>query len=365
MNIDSLVRDVNPAPRVTVPGPESFEARAILEQLGTEPPAHRHRRVIVGGLTLGTLALAAAAVLLVATLVPGSPARPGPAAAATLHRLADIAAAQPAANPPGPGQYQYTESVETYQDCDLDARPYCYFLPEHRQIWIGSDGSGRILETFGTPSFVTPTDRANWESHGSPSLTTAPSDTTFGPHTLSIGPPNLASLPTDPSALAAALAAGKVEGGPRGPAEEFVQIGDLLRETDASPALRAAAYQVAATLPGVEVLGRVADHSGRIGIGVGYTNAGVRNELIFDPSTSALLGEEGVVVRPKSGVPIGTVDDWAVYLSSGIVNSLSSTPNGATSPPSAVSCTAVGTSPAHAGPGLSGAAGPLAAICKP
>lgn len=345
MNLDTLIREVNPAPLDTLPGPESPEARAILEHVRTGPPARQRHRVLVGALTLGTLAVAAAVVLLVAALLPGSPAHPSPAAAAALDHLAEVAALQPAVNPPGPGQYEYTESVETYQSCNLDKPAYCYFLPEHRQIWIGWDGSGRILETFGTPSFVTPTDRANWESSGSPPLSTAPSDTTFGPHTLSDGPVGLASLPTDPSALAAALAAGKLEGVPHSPAEEFVQIGDLLRETDAAPALRAAAYQVAATLPGVEVLGRIADHSGRIGIGVASTLAGVRNELIFDPSTSALLGEEGVVVGPQAGEPIGTVNDWAVYLSSGIVNSLSSTPTGAAPPAPPVSCTAVTTPP--------------------
>jgi hypothetical protein len=47
------------------------------------------------------------------------------------------------------------------------------------------------------------------------------------------------------------LSAGKIEGGPPGPAENFTQIGDLLRETDASPALRSALYQVAETIPGV------------------------------------------------------------------------------------------------------------------
>jgi len=47
---------------------------------------------------------------------------------------------------------------------------------------------------------------------------------------------------------------GKVEGGPPGPAEAFTQVGDLLRETDASPALRAALYSAAAGLAGVKSL---------------------------------------------------------------------------------------------------------------
>lgn len=334
MIVEALIREVNPVNPEAVPGPESDEARVTLCHLLTTPAARRlvpQRRFTL--LALGTVG---AAALLLAILLPGSPVLPNPAAAATLRHLAEVAADQPATNPPGVGQYQYTGSVGTYPSCNLDGkRSYCYFLPEHRQIWIGWNDSGRILETFGTPSFITPTDRANWESFGSPSLPTGPSDTTFGPNTLSVGPSDLSSLSTDPSALASQLLAGKLERVPSGPGEEFIQIGDLLRETDASPALRAAAFQVAANIPGVELLGQVRDHIGRIGIGLAMTFGGVRNELIFDPSTSALLGEEGVaegVQETEASVPAGTVMDWAVYLSSGIVDSLSSTPTGSAPP---------------------------------
>ena len=90
---------------------------------------------------------------------------------------------------------------------------------------------------------------------------------------------------------------------------------NLLRETDASPALRAAIYKVAATIPGVEVLGPARDHSGRLGIGLAYNTAGARSELIFDPRTSALLGE-------LDTDPAGALVGWAVYLRSRIVNGL-------------------------------------------
>ena len=52
-------------------------------------------------------------------------------------------------------------------------------MPQQRQLWLGADGSGRILETVGTPTFVTPADQAAWVAHGSPAISTAPSDTTF------------------------------------------------------------------------------------------------------------------------------------------------------------------------------------------
>ncbi|GEM_PF-159152 len=109
----------------------------------------------------------------------------------------------------------------------------------------------------------------------------------------------------------------------------------MLRETDASPALRSASYQVAAGLPGVEALGTVADHSGRSEVGVAYVNKGLRHELIFDPKTSALLGESYTIVGPGSGydAPDGTAVGWEVYLHSSVVNSLPSAPATAPSQP--------------------------------
>jgi hypothetical protein len=240
--------------------------------------------------------------------------------------------------------------VATHQDCDEDVPAYCYNLPQQRQIWIGADGSGRIQETYGTPSFVTPADRAAWVSHGSPALSTTPSDTTFGPGTLSDGPQVLSKLPTDPGQLGSMLSARTIEGGPPGPAEDFAQIGDLLRETNASPALRSALYQVAETIPGVKLLGTVTDHDGRSGIGLARVSAGGEEfEYVFDPSTSALLGEQDVATVPNAGYPgatAGTLLSWAVYVSSGVVDSLSATPSGSTTPAPAVSCVEV---PGHPG----------------
>jgi hypothetical protein len=75
-------------------------------------------------------------------------------------------------------------------------------------------------------------------------------------------------------------------------------VGDLLRESYASPQLRAALYQVGANLPGVQLIGAAKDKLGGSGIAVAYTNVGIRHELIFDPGTSAPLGERTVVVDP-------------------------------------------------------------------
>jgi hypothetical protein len=217
----------------------------------------------------------------------------------------------------------YTSSEEAYTSDTYDGpgKGYSVSAPEQRQIWIGADGSGRIVETFGTPVFLSAQDHADWVADGSPALSIPSSDTAFGPGGLSDGPTNLSALPTDPKALATMISARRIEGGPPGPGEDFTQVGDLLRETDAPPALRAALFEVAEGIPGVQQLGTVTDHSGRSGVGVAFTSGGVRHELIFNATDSSLLGEQDVTVGPGSNEPVGTLDDWAVYLQSAVVDS--------------------------------------------
>ena len=313
---------------------EAAAAASSLGQLASpSQPARRVRQAWI----VRTASIAAAVALLggVGVVVrPGAPSGPTSAAAAELRQLAQVAASQPATVPPGPGQYQYTESEEAYTSStyDVPGGGYTVSLPEVRQIWIGPDGSGRLAETFGQAVFLSPKDHADWLAAGSPSLAVAPSDMSFGPGGLSDGPGNLSSLPTDPTELGALISARKIEGGPPGPAEDFAQIGDLLRETDASPALRAALYQVASTLPGVVLLGAVTDHAGRAGVGLAYNWGGGRHEFIFSPATSVLLGEEDVTVAAGQSEPVGTVDNWVVYLSSKVVNSTGAGPSNTPAP---------------------------------
>jgi hypothetical protein len=290
-------------------------------------------------------AMSAAVILALAVpvLLPSGHRGSAPAASATqvLLRAAQVAARQEQGGSPGPGQYVYTKSDNAYMN--YWAEGFSVLMPQVREIWIGTDGSGRILETNGTPTFLSDQDHAAWESSGSPDLGgEKTSDETFEPS----GPPapspgstaeaggglyyqDLSTLPTDPAELRAKIESREIESGPPGDAETFTIIGDLLRETYAPPALRAALYQAAAGLSGVELVGETKDPEGRDGVGVAYTSAGIRHELIFDPNTSALLGEQDVVVDPAPTglhVDAGTVVGWAAYLSSGIVDSTSDRP---------------------------------------
>jgi len=361
MSIENLIAEANPVPLASVPDGDSPHAHRTLVQIiaaehgdgsarsgradhGGRPgrgAAHRLPRISAG--LSAAAAVAAVAVVLtqlgsgdhgghkaLASPTPSTTARPGTLAAA-LDSLSLTAHAQPAEPQPGPGQFEYTDEsslnwIDTY---NTPAKSYNVSYFERRQAWIGSDGSGRIVESYTHPRLGTAKDRAGWIAAGRPSLAVPPSDSTFGPGQLSTGPPNLNRLPADPAKLAALLAARKIEGGPKGPAEDFVQIGDMLRETYVRPALRAAIFTVAKNIAGVRLLGTVTDQAGRSGIGLGYVHVWPalheigKSVLIFDPKTSKLIAEETIVTYTKTGKT--ALVAWTDYLKSGVVNSDTST----------------------------------------
>ena len=404
MNIESMIRDANPVDSASLPGGDAPEARWLLHGIMQVPAAahwsarpRRRPRGLALSVAAGAAAAAAGATALAVGLLsgPAGPALPGaatghpPAATvAALFKLSRVAARQPAAGPPGPGQFQYTSSVGIGQACAASHNLYaCWNLHDKREIWIGPDGSGRIRESQTDPAFPTAKDRQNWLAMGpgKPPLTGPPSDEKYGPGGLSPGPTDLSKLPTDPARLAEMISSRKIEGGPPGPAEDFVQVGDLLRETAASPELRAALFKVAAGIPGVRLLGTVTDSDGRSGIAIAYPHSAsneptampsavpasgsgdsatpspapsdsgsaasppdtpspgpsdspspsaspgpgggsqgtVLNELIFDPGTSGLLAEQTVLVRPDGSTKLLGYSD---YLLSGVVDSVSDVP---------------------------------------
>jgi hypothetical protein len=126
------------------------------------------------------------------------------------------------------------------------------------------------------------------------------------------------NLPTEPVALRKVLESGSLKGLHAQPGTHGIlgTIGILLHETYASPALRAALYEVAASLPELRLLGLTTDSLGRKGLGVAEEIHGYRHVLVFDPQTAVLLGQRDVVINPQiSGIaaPPGTVFGYATY----------------------------------------------------
>jgi hypothetical protein len=308
MNELELIREF----RSEVPYPDAVTtARAKAAVL--PPPRRRTRRR--WPFALAATAAAAVAAFVIVLLQSGSP---DSAAAAVLERTARTAAGQPATAPPRPGQFVYTKSRSLNETTSVThGQAINTVADQTREAWIGPDGSGRLRETSVGSRFMSDRDRQAWVAAGRPDLGGEfHSDERFGAGGLYFF--DLSKLPTDADSLKKTIEQRKVEGGPPGDAETFTIVGDMLRETYASPQLRAALYRVAAGLPGVELIGDVKDESGRTGTAVGYSNDRARNDLIFDPKTSALLGERTV--------EHGKVVSWTVYLASGVVDSTSATP---------------------------------------
>ncbi len=322
-----------PPERDLPPGRLAQRKEHLVEELARTIEAGPARRARGGRRRWAVAAGVAAAAVAIAVAVPamlpgGHPGGAPNAAAAALLRAAKVAATQEGTPPPGPGQYVYTktESMNETDWANVGPNHDLYFsvlIPVVREAWIGTDGSGRLLETNGTPTFLTEHDRSVWIAAGRPDLGgNQTHDESYKPGGLSYL--DLTSLPTDPEQLRAMIEERKVEGGPPGEAETFTIIGDLLRETYAPPKLRAALYQIASELPDVQLVGNVKDPEGRDGIAVAYPNNGVLHELIFDPNTSTLLAERTEITDPSQAhvqVPAGTVVGWAAHLGSGIVDS--------------------------------------------
>src|SRR5450631_958801 len=336
MTIEDLIRRADPIDRFGVPPIDAGSSRRRLDQILTTPVivarTWRPRAIAVG------LVAALALALLVLQILPSPVGRPSPAAAALDH-LSRVAAKMPRTETPGPGQYLYTKSVavNSIEYVDLVKYPFTVNYYEQRQDWVNLNGAGRFVETWSNPTFPATHDRSNWLSSGSPSLNQATVAQSLTPGAKSPAPIDLWTLPTNPAELARMVSSRRIEGGPPGALEDFTQVGDLLRETIAPPALRVALFKVASNISGVLLIGPTTDHLGRRGIGLAIAQApsdpaqGSAGflEFIFDPTTSALLSEQTLAgSRPVELSANGTavlsgfvVTSWTSYEASAVVDS--------------------------------------------
>jgi hypothetical protein len=111
------------------------------------------------------------------------------------------------------------------------------------------------------------------------------------------------SIPTQQDALLAYLKAGKKWTSDDPPTE----IGDMIRDAIVPPALAAALYRLAATLPGATLVPHATNVAGRAGIGIMWTSTSAKqvykNEWIFDKTTQQFIGER--IFNPKTGQVTG------------------------------------------------------------
>jgi hypothetical protein len=335
--LDELEHDMERlrAYRAEVPAPDGATVRAARDQLwhvigeeqrpagsarGPRPARQRLRRlqrrrrlVLAGG--LATISVGVAGTLGLAT-----PAAPVSALAAQLHRLARVAANQTPLGIPGPNQYLYTESQSSDVNGIDSGKGTCWLRQlEHRQSWISVDSGSAIQQSESQGQFTSPADRATCAAAGftDPAIANSDWKQRFRPDTtasLVFPTTDWSSLSTDPATLLQQVH--QIDGGADTPDELFANVGDMLRESDAPSAIRAALYNAAALIPGVKLIGSVTDPLGGSGIGIALEQTGKPvSELIFDPQTSELSAEETL---GADGQPTG----WSAYLRQSIVDSL-------------------------------------------
>lgn len=301
--IRSIRDDVEP------PSADAVDAgrRALIEHIGSRRLPTRHRGLKrAGWISGGTIAAGAIAAALVLTNVVGLAGWRGgaePAAAAVLHHAA-IETSDPVV---GPGQYLEVSTHAVYSASSdvgtyLETQNGQLYVPHDKNNdWVWVRDAGTVAKTFDASS-----KKAAAEDEG-----TGKGDTIRAPRGAFYNgtPVGFTDLPRNPQQLLNYIYRTTLGQGVSPDGEALVFIADTLRTGTVPADLRAALYEAAAGIPGVEVINREANLDGRTGIALGRAEKdGVRQEIIIDPATGLLIGERQVVTRPDviNGVPAGT-----------------------------------------------------------
>lgn len=282
MNLDTLAKragDVtDPTPDTLITGRHRLDD--AIDAAGARVTAVRRRRRPrrwgISALTGAAAAAAAAAVIAVPLIVAT------PASAEEVLLAAAEAAGQQVDEAAGAAYWHVLSEVD-YPETE----------PFQREIWQARSGESILrdeaiaAEAAGESALDPALVRS--ESLGQPAAFVVGGDP--------LSWQDLEALPVDASELEALLRA-KVSGHPSGEENELWEsITGLLRESPASPALRRALWQVAASMPDVELVGTMTDSAGRQGTAV------ERNQLdqgwyrvvyILDPADGTLLETQDI-----------------------------------------------------------------------
>jgi hypothetical protein len=249
-----------------------------------------------------------------------------PAAAEVLHSAA-LASIQNSDPVLAPGQYLRVATTAVYgtavgiSDSKIAVFLYtskkCLYVPADRNDdWVRVWGLNKPYKTFGPTServakesWAAEVSRNGADFQG---LMRARNGAFYSDDPQS--PDRLAALPRDPAALLDYIHKATIGQGSSPDGEALVWIADALRSGVVPAEIRAALYNAAAMIPGVEITEKQANLNGATGIAIGRleTVNGIRQDLIIDPNTGQLMGERQVLTRGYGPdyFPVGTVIGW-------------------------------------------------------
>jgi hypothetical protein len=226
-------------------------------------------------------------------------------------------------------------------------------VPTLKEVWTAPDGKTHVRETLGRVNFLSSANQRLWEDAGSP----PPFEYDPAEHHVvrdGAGRPlkeyaakafrsrheftylsRLSRLPTEPEALRLTVEHRRGGSSPLDPSPASSPRGgatverllEILSEPITSPALRAAAFNALAEIPGIGFERDAADAAGRKGDAISWVReSGFGRRFIFDPDTGEILAGAEMIFGPKAsreyGAPAGTPYRETAYLRSGIVDSV-------------------------------------------
>jgi hypothetical protein len=288
----------------------------LLDAIGAEKRRTRRRRRVVLPAAAAVALTAAAVVVALIAPIGGSTA-----AATELRRLGAIASSAGAPQI-GSGEYLLIVSDELRPEGGTDlgtGASYTVISRLRVKTWIASDGSSFRRTEWISSVFASDADRRSWEAAGEPDVPHAGDVQEERSRSNGYFWVDLSGVPREPEQLLAALRSGSIV--PRSPGDDqvFMLVGDLMAQGDAPPQLRAALFDAAARLEGIEEAGEVTDPLGRDGVALAIDGATVRTQLVFDPETSELLSIELYPIHADGS--IGTSTAWRAFHPAEVVDS--------------------------------------------
>ncbi|CAN5245188.1 hypothetical protein BH11ACT4_BH11ACT4_15140 [soil metagenome] len=327
---------------VAEPTPEALGRgrTALLEHVATPTRSQRRRGIRIAGLSaLGAGAVVTALVLTNVLGFAGWRGGADGAAAEALHAaaLATIKTVDPIV---APGQYLLVHTTAVHgatigaEDGSTTSLLFIgdddLYIPADRDDdWIWERQPSKPYKTFGPDSEAVAKDWKDERVGDSTELLQAKAGAFYG------GAPSgsfgdLSALPRDPTQLLNYIYRSTLGQGPSPDGEALVFIADRLRLGIVQADLRAAFYEAAARIPGVEITEQEATLDGRTGVAFGRDEGGIfRQEIIIDPVTGQFIGERTVLLIAQDEMPAGTTNGWSAVTTS-VVDSApqGGTPNG-------------------------------------